>query len=72
MDNQRFAARLKQLMEKENISKQDIVKHFDISTSAINSWLSGKKIPKWDLLFHLADYFHVSLSVLLGIDELIS
>lgn len=70
MDNQRFAEQLKKLMEMQNLSKKDVAKHLDTSTSTVDSWLNGQKVPKWDKLFHLANLFHVSLAQLLGVDEL--
>ncbi|MDO4733265.1 MAG: helix-turn-helix transcriptional regulator [Bacillota bacterium] len=70
MNAQIFASRLNKLMEMQNKTPKDIEDYLNAPRAAVKAWMSGQKVPRWDKLFHLADYFHVSLAVLVGVEEI--
>ncbi|MGB2870311.1 helix-turn-helix domain-containing protein [Psychrobacillus psychrotolerans] len=64
-----FHERLKDLREKENITREHLAKALDITYSALSKYETGKREPDFDLLQKLATYFNVTTDYLLGISE---
>ena len=69
MDKEKFAIRLNQLMKERNLTVGEIAERIGASRASINAWQAGRKTPKWDKAFAMADLFQVPLSYLTGIDE---
>lgn len=69
MTIERFAERLKELMQSEQISRRALSVKTGLQRKSILNWLEGKYFPRYDALIKLADFFNVSVDYLLGISE---
>lgn len=58
--------KIKQLMDKANLTAYRLSKETGIRETSISDWLSGKYNPKTDKLKILADYFGVSIEYFLN------
>ena len=68
-EKENFAKNLKHLREKQNIEQLELAHHLGRkSASSVSEWEKGKYTPKAGTLRMIADYFHVSLSDLMGKD----
>ena len=56
-----------QLMRQRNITAKQLSKDTGISEGNISDWKSGRSKPSMEKVAILADYFHVSTDLLLGI-----
>ena len=65
---QTLAERLKEAMERIDISQAELVKRTGINKGALSSYLSGRYAPKQKAIFELARSLHVSEAWLLGYD----
>lgn len=61
-----FRTRLKQLREDAGYSQYSLSAAIGVSQSAVGSWESGVRVPKFATLQKLADFFGVSVDYLLG------
>lgn len=64
-----FHERLRNLREKENITREHLAKSLDITYSALSKYETGKREPDFEILQKLASYFNVTTDYLLGISE---
>lgn len=64
-----FHERLKNLREKEKITREHLAKALDITYSALSKYETGKREPDFDLLQKLATYFNVTTDYLLGVSK---
>lgn len=64
-----FRYRLQELMVYYNISQADLVKKTGISKSMVSNYLSGNRNPKQDKLEILSRCYGVSLTWLLGVEN---
>lgn len=65
----KFAERLKNLMELEGITAYKLSKDLHVSQSVVMYWLQGKTTPSIEYLIDVADYFNVCSDYLLGRQE---
>lgn len=65
-NEKRFSQNLMYLLKKNNVRNVDLAKNLNLSKPAISNYLSGKHIPKRDLLVQIASYFDVSTEELLN------
>lgn len=63
-----FHERLRNLREKENITREHLAKSLDITYSALSKYETGKREPDFEILQKLASYFNVTTDYLLGRD----
>lgn len=63
-----IAERLKEAMNRIDISQAELVKRTGINKGALSSYLSGRYSPKQKAIFELAKALHVSEAWLLGYD----
>ena len=61
-----FTKRVKELMERDQISQKELAKLSGISESSISRYLSGSKEPRMDILANIAKVFNVTTSYLVG------
>jgi len=61
-----FTKRVKELMERDQISQKELAKLSGISESSISRYLSGSKEPRMDILVNIAKVFNVTTSYLVG------
>ena len=66
---ERFTANLNEIMEARGIQGVQMAKAVGISEAAISNYRTGRKEPTLTSLCMLADYFEISLDVLVGRKE---
>lgn len=64
--DQKFAERLNQLIERDNLGRFDLARATGLSSSYIQRLRQGYSLPRVINLIAIADFFHVSLDYLLG------
>lgn len=65
-----FAEVLKTLRKEKGISQQELANATGIKQSSIGMYEIGARMPSYDALYALADYFNVDVSTLLGREQL--
>ena len=65
----KFTKRVKELMERDQISQKELAKLSGISESSISRYLSGSKEPRMDILTNIAKALNTTASYLLGEDN---
>lgn len=66
-----FAEELKKLRIKNKISQEKLADAIGVRKSTISMYESGTRIPKYDKLKLIADYFNADVDVLMGREEYI-
>ena len=61
-----FPERLLCLRKNKGISQKALASEFGISDAAITMMEKGKRLPSFEILCALADYFNVSIDYLVG------
>lgn len=61
-----FGARLRAIMQTQNIIQDTMIEEMEISSSALYKWLSGKSLPSTDSLLRIANYLECSVDYLIG------
>ncbi|MBQ8522075.1 MAG: helix-turn-helix transcriptional regulator [Clostridia bacterium] len=66
-----FAERLKDLRTSKGLTQKDLEKELEgkITASAIGWWETEKRIPKFDSVIIIAQYFGVSTDYLAGLED---
>ena len=67
----KFAERLKELRIENNLTLKQLSKELGgkISSSAIQFWEAEKRIPNFDMVILIAQYFGVSTDYLAGLED---
>lgn len=65
----KFAERLKELREEKGLSELQLAKVLGISSTTINRWERGLRIPNLDSLVLLSRFFGVSIDYLCGLED---
>ncbi len=61
--------RLRELMVEKEINAPKLAKAIGVNFATINRYLEGIRVPKFDALVALADYFNCSTDFLLGLTD---
>ena len=61
--------KLKEIRKLKNKTLQEVSNHFGIAVSTLNGYENNYRQPKMDMLTKLADYYGVSITSLMAIDE---
>ena len=61
--------RLKELRQKNNLTLKELGQKIGMANNTLSQYETGKREPKLETWNKLADYFHVSVPYLQGIDE---
>lgn len=64
-----FAERLKELRKERNMSELQLAKVLGVSSTTINRWGRGLRVPNLDSLVLLARFFDVSIDYLCGLED---
>ena len=64
-----FAERLKELRLDKKISQEMLAKEIGSSRSAVSFWESAKKVPGFDVVIKISEFFGVSLEYLAGKED---
>ena len=61
-----FSGTLLKLMKESRISQSELASELQTHRQNVYQWVSGKTVPRNDMLLKIADYFKVSTDYLLG------
>ena len=61
--------RIKELRDKKGIKQVELARHLSVSRTSVNAWEMGLSVPSLDRLIVIAQYFHVSLDYLVGMND---
>ena len=61
-----FSSTLLKLMKESRISQSELASELQTHRQNVYQWVSGKTVPRNDMLIKLADFFKVSVDYLLG------
>ena len=61
--------KLKQLRKEKKLTLKQIAEELNISVSAYSNYEQGIRLPNYDILLKIADFFDVSTDYLLGREE---
>ena len=61
-----FSKILTELIKESRISQSELASELNTHRQNVYQWVSGKTIPRNDMLLKIADYFKVSIDYLLG------
>lgn len=64
--NEKFTQRLKALRVAKGITQQEIANLFNVTRPCICYWETGKRVPDYQTLIALGDFYDVSVDYLLG------
>lgn len=70
MENKVFAERIKDLRIKKKLTQQELGKKFNVTSTGVSYWESGKSIPSMEVITELSDFFGVTIDYLIGKNEL--
>ena len=65
----KFGDRVKELRKEKGIPQEDFAKAIGVSKGTVSVWERGVRIPEFDTLDGLCDYFTVPLGYLLGTSD---
>lgn len=65
----KFAKRLKELREENNLSQAMLASQVGLTHTAIGLWEQNKRIPNLEAAIRLAKFFKVSLDYLSGLED---
>lgn len=68
----KIGEKLKHMRRMKNLTQEEVAAHLGISFQAISKWERGDGYPDITMLPALANYFHVTVDELIGMDELAS
>ncbi len=66
IDENTFKDRLRECRSKRSLSQKALADILDITDAAITMMEKGKRLPSFEILCSLADYFDVSIDYLVG------
>ena len=65
----KIGEKINELRNKNNITQLALAKELGVSRSSVNAWEMGISMPTIDRLIDIAQYFHVSVDYLLGLND---
>ena len=65
----KIGEKINELRNKNNITQLALAKELEVSRSSVNAWEMGISMPTIDRLIDIAEYFHVSVDYLLGLND---
>lgn len=65
----KFSERLKELMQQQGYTQQQIANAIGYSQRAVSKWLNNQSEPTASAIFSLAEFFGVSADFLLGLSD---
>ena len=65
----KIGEKINELRNKNNITQLALAKELGVSRSSVNAWEMGISMPTIERLIDIAQYFHVSIDYLLGLDN---
>ena len=65
----KFSERLKELRLENNLTQNQLAKNLGFTHTAINLWEHRKRVPNFDMVIIIAQYFGVSTDYLAGLED---
>lgn len=65
----KFAQRLSELLETNNLSKRAFAQLINVSAMSVSDWTTGKVQPTAENIYLVAKFFKVSADYLLGLED---
>lgn len=65
----KIGEKINELRNKNNITQLALAKELGVSRSSVNAWEMGISMPTINRLIDIAEYFHVSVDYLLGLND---
>ena len=65
----KIGEKINELRLKHNLTQTALGKNLGVSRSSVNAWEMGISIPSVEKIIDIADFFHVSVDYLLGLDN---
>jgi transcriptional regulator with XRE-family HTH domain len=60
---------LKELLTKNGITQRQLAEHLGLARTTVTGYVSGEREPNHSILLKMADYFGVTVDLLLGRDD---
>lgn len=67
--NNLIATNISKLMENRNVTQKELADYMGVSQAAVSTWILGTKTPRMDKIDKICNFFDVSRSRLMGLDE---
>lgn len=67
--NDLIALNISKLMENRNVTQKELAEYIGVSQATVSNWISGTKTPRMDKIDKICNFFDVSRSRLMGLDE---
>lgn len=61
-----IGTQIKKFRQEQQVSQQELADHLNISRQTISKWELGKSLPDLENVIRLAEYFNISVDILLG------
>ena len=65
----KFSEKLKELRTDKGLTQNQLAKKLGFTHTAINLWESKKRVPNFDAVILIAQYFGVSTDYLAGLED---
>lgn len=65
----KIGEKISELRNRQNLTQQALAKSLGVTRSSVNAWEMGISIPSVEKIIDLAEFFHVSVDYLLGVDS---
>lgn len=62
-----FRDNLRRYISSRNLTQKDLAQAIEVSSSTLNDWVTGKKLPRMDKIDKLCSFFHCTRSDLLDV-----
>ena len=65
----KIGEKISELRNKNNLTQFALAKALGVTRSSVNAWEMGISLPTIERIIDIAQYFHVSVDYLLGLDN---
>ena len=65
----KIGEKISELRNKNNLTQFSLAKALGVTRSSVNAWEMGISLPTIERIIDIAQYFHVSVDYLLGLDN---
>ena len=64
-DRSVFAKNLSIYLERADMTSSDLARSVNVSKTIVSEWINGKKIPRWNKIEELSQFFNINISDLI-------
>lgn len=69
MSESYLGLRLRYLRKQDNMTQAELGDHLGVGKSTVSMWESGQRVPDWETLESIADYFNVPMASFFASNE---